>query len=313
MHRLGLADDDNMTQELIEEVIGILAASWSVHSIWEDFELGYGSSRSGESDEDAPKVEESKVKFKSEVDEHNLEFYSCDNELRLDNIELDDDNVESCCHAKEVAESLTASMAKGKGLTHMPSESDPDILDHREDLPPPLTRTLHATSKFDPAILRGMLTLEEMNWDWSRAELPDILKTKHDKLLQFQIALSGVLISYKARKGTPLLKWIYHHCIHLFFEHLLFKPLRWIWAKILILVLVFIICGPPIWVRLRLPLCPYITMANRWVWETLTTTLGGSLEAWWILTFGSSMDTSWTLQTLPSTCVQRIVVSITQI
>jgi hypothetical protein len=266
MRSLGLAEDDDMTQELIEEVIGIMAAAWSVHSVWEDFVIGYSSSRSGESDEDIPNIEEGKVKFKSKIDERNVEFCSYDNKLRKDNIELDEDNVESCCHAKELAESLTTSLiAKGRGLAHMPSGSDPDIQDQREDLPPPPARPIHATSESDPAILRGMLALEEMNWDWSRAELPDAPKEKHDKLLQFQVALAGVPISYKTRKGTRLLKWIYQHCIHPLVEHLLFKPLRWIWTKILILVPVFIICGPPIWVRLWLPLCPYISMANRWV------------------------------------------------
>ncbi len=82
-----------------------MAAAWSVHSVWEDFEIGYGSSRSGESDEDTSKLEEGKVKLELEVDEHNLEFTSYDDEVHKDNIELDEDSIESCgrvllsCHS----------------------------------------------------------------------------------------------------------------------------------------------------------------------------------------------------------------------
>jgi hypothetical protein len=313
MHRPGLAEDDDMTQELIEEVIGIMAAAWSVYNVWEDFELGYSGSRSGESDEDTSKTEKGKVKCKLEVDDRNVEFYSYDNELYKDNIELDEEDVDSCGHEKELAEPLAASLiAKGQGLAHIPSASDPDIQDRSEDLPPPPAHPNQATSESDPTILRGMLALEETNWDWSRAQLPDAPKTKHDKLLQFQVALAGLPISYKTRKGNRLLKWIYQYCIHPLVKHLLFKPLRWIWAKIPILIPIFIIFGPPIWVRLWLPICPYISMANRWVWEILTTILGSSFEAWWVLTFGSSLNTTWTFQTPPSSYVERIVVSITQ-
>ena len=72
-----------------------------------------------------------------EVDDRNVEFYSYDNELFKDNIELDEKDVDSRGHEKELAEPLAAPLiAKGKGLAHMRSGSDPDIQDHSEDLPP---------------------------------------------------------------------------------------------------------------------------------------------------------------------------------
>jgi hypothetical protein len=83
-----------MTEEFVEEVVGIMTAAWRAHCDWEDFEIRYVSGRNvesgdppgGEWGKDIPKLGGDEDTPKIEIYENNVESGACEDGLAHDHV-----------------------------------------------------------------------------------------------------------------------------------------------------------------------------------------------------------------------------------